>query len=248
MTEHRKQPDFELGFKLGEVPCEDIAGRHFPVVENRGVFSFATANAEGLTTIMARAEGLSISVFRDLWLKHQLTARAACVIAAGRPVRSQIGDLELVREMLDRGCGACVMEVSSHSLALHRVHGLRFRAGVFTNLTQDHLDFHGSMDAYFTAKKRLFDMLEPDACAVVNADDPRGRAVAAETRARVLTYGVRTPADVTARGVQMDVRGLRMQVTVPGGSYDIRSRLTGAFNVENILAACATAAPATASS
>ena len=77
--------------------------------------------------------------------------------------------------MVDEACGACVMEVSSHALALRRVDGLQFAAGVFTNLTRDHLDFHGNMENYFAAKRRLFEMLPRDAPAVVNLDDPRGR-------------------------------------------------------------------------
>ena len=73
----------------------------------------------------------------------------------------------------DAGCGACVMEVSSHALALRRIDGIHFAAGVFTNLTRDHLDFHTDMESYFAAKRRLFEMLPPDAPAVINADDPR---------------------------------------------------------------------------
>src|SRR5204862_3129842 len=79
----------------------------------------------------------------------------------------------LLREMVDRGCGACAMEVSSHALSLHRVDGMNFAAGVFTNLTRDHLDFHDDMEAYFQAKRRLFEMLPRDAPSLINLDDPR---------------------------------------------------------------------------
>jgi len=78
----------------------------------------------------------------------------------------------LLREMVDRGCRACAMEVSSHALVLHRVAGVRFAAGIFTNLTRDHLDFHGDMEGYFEAKRRLFSLRKPGAAGVVNADDP----------------------------------------------------------------------------
>ena len=80
----------------------------------------------------------------------------------------------LLREMVDRGCGACAMEVSSHALSLRRVDGMTFAAGVFTNLTRDHLDFHEDMEAYFQAKRRLFEMLPRDAPSLINLDDPRG--------------------------------------------------------------------------
>src|SRR5205814_7223312 len=81
---------------------------------------------------------------------------------------------ELLREMVDRGCGACAMEVSSHALTLRRVDGITFAAGVFTNLTRDHLDFHGDMETYFGAKRRLFEILPPDAPSLINLDDPKG--------------------------------------------------------------------------
>ena len=79
-----------------------------------------------------------------------------------------------MRDMVAGGCGACVMEVSSHALALRRVDGMQFAAGVFTNLTRDHLDFHADMEDYFAAKRRLFEMLPAEAPAVINVDDPRG--------------------------------------------------------------------------
>ena len=106
----------------------------------------------------------------------------------------------LLREMADAGCRRAVLEVSSHSLALKRVHGLEFRVAVFTNLTRDHLDFHGDMDAYFEAKRRLFERhLRADGHAVVNLDDDRGPDVVAASRGRVFTYSVRNPkADLLA--------------------------------------------------
>jgi len=87
-----------------------------------------------------------------------------------------------MRRMVDAGCGACVMEVSSHALALHRVDGIEFSAGVFTNLTRDHLDFHGDMETYFTAKRRLFGLLPQNAPSIVNIDDPRGAESASVER------------------------------------------------------------------
>ncbi len=103
---------------------------------------------------------------------------------------------ELLRTMVDRGCGACAMEVSSHALSLHRVAGVRFAAGVFTNLTRDHLDFHEDMEAYFQAKRRLFEMLPPGAPSLINLDDPRGGALA-EMASHPVTFAVNRPADIT---------------------------------------------------
>lgn len=147
----------------------------------------------------------------------------------------------LLRKMVSRGCTAAVMEVSSHALAHHRVEGIRFAAGVFTNLTQDHLDFHGSMNSYFMAKKTLFAGLAAGAVAVTNADDPRGSAMVEGTRARVLRYSVDGDADITARDLTMSVAGMQFTVGLPGLSTSLQTMLTGRFNAANILAAMGTA-------
>jgi UDP-N-acetylmuramoyl-L-alanyl-D-glutamate--2,6-diaminopimelate ligase len=147
---------------------------------------------------------------------------------------------QLLREMVDRGCGACVMEVSSHALALKRADGIRFRAGVFTNLTRDHLDFHGDMDAYFASKRRLFDLLPKDGAAIVNVDDPRGRALLDVPR-RVISYAIDRPADVRPGALSFSLHGLEFQAETPGGPIAVQSRLVGRPNVYNILAAIGTA-------
>jgi UDP-N-acetylmuramoyl-L-alanyl-D-glutamate--2,6-diaminopimelate ligase len=146
----------------------------------------------------------------------------------------------LLKDMVQEGCSAAVMEVSSHALALHRVDGLRFSAGVFTNLTQDHLDFHQTMDGYFAAKKRLFDGLSPTSAAIVNRDDPYGMQMVASVQGKVITYGTGEGADVRGTDIAMDIRGTRVVVEHAGTSAEVRSSLTGKFNVENILASFAT--------
>jgi UDP-N-acetylmuramoyl-L-alanyl-D-glutamate--2,6-diaminopimelate ligase len=147
---------------------------------------------------------------------------------------------QLLREMADAGCRACVMEVSSHALALKRVDGIRFRAGVFTNLTRDHLDFHGDMDSYFAAKRRLFERLPADGVAIVNLDDPRGRSLL-EVNRRTITYAIDRSADVTPGRLSFSLQGLEFDASTPGGPIRVRSRLVGRPNVYNILAAAATA-------
>ena len=146
----------------------------------------------------------------------------------------------LLREMVAVGCGACVMEVSSHALSLRRVDSLTFSAGVFTNLTRDHLDFHADMDAYFRAKRRLFELLPPGAPSVINADDPRG-VVLAEQFATPVTYAITRQADVTPGPISSSLEGLAFDLRTPRGSVAIRSSLVGRPNVYNILAAAATA-------
>jgi UDP-N-acetylmuramoyl-L-alanyl-D-glutamate--2,6-diaminopimelate ligase len=145
----------------------------------------------------------------------------------------------MLREMVAHGCGACVMEVSSHALALKRADYLRFAAGVFTNLTRDHLDFHRSMEEYFLAKRRLFDMLPETAVAVVNLDDRRGAELVAAAR-RPVTYAISAAADVTPSAMTSSLDGLEFDVKTPRGTLHIRSRLVGLANAYNILAAVAT--------
>ncbi len=147
---------------------------------------------------------------------------------------------ELLREMLDRGCGACAMEVSSHALSLSRVAGMTFAAAVFTNLTRDHLDFHADMEAYFQAKRRLFEMLPRDAPSLINLDDPRGASLV-EMAGRPLTYAVNRAADVTPGPLSYSLSGLAFDARTPRGAVRVRSSLVGRPNVYNILAAVSTA-------
>ncbi len=146
----------------------------------------------------------------------------------------------LLREMADRGCAACAMEVSSHALALHRVDGMEFAAGVFTNLTRDHLDFHADMEAYFQAKRRLFEMLPDNAPGLINADDPRAAALS-DQRRRSVTYGITRPADISPGALSFSLEGLSFEVRTPRGTLNVRSTLVGRPNVYNILAAVSTA-------
>ena len=143
-----------------------------------------------------------------------------------------------MREMLDSGCGACVMEVSSHALALRRVDGIRFAAAIFTNLTRDHLDFHADMEDYFAAKRRLFEMLPDDAPAVINVDDPRGASLV-ETVRRPITYGLTRAAQVSPGSLSYSLDGLDFEIRSPRGAIQVRSKLVGRPNVYNILAAVA---------
>jgi UDP-N-acetylmuramoyl-L-alanyl-D-glutamate--2,6-diaminopimelate ligase len=143
-----------------------------------------------------------------------------------------------MREMVASGCGACVMEVSSHALALRRVDGIQFAAGIFTNLTRDHLDFHTDMEDYFAAKRRLFEMLPDDAPAVINLDDPRGASLVDVVR-RPITYGLSRAAQVSAGSLSYSLEGLQFDIRSPRGSIRVRSKLVGRPNVYNILAAVA---------
>src|SRR5687768_1096919 len=147
---------------------------------------------------------------------------------------------QLLNEMLERGSKSAVMEVSSHALSLKRVDGMRFAAGVFTNLTRDHLDFHDDMEAYFAAKRRLFEMLPAGAPGVINIDDPRGVSLV-DISSRPVTYAINNKADVTPGPIEMTLAGLRVDIKTPKGIVPVTSKLVGRPNVYNILAATATA-------
>ena len=148
-----------------------------------------------------------------------------------------------LRQLADAGAASFVMEVSSHALEQKRVDGCHFDVGVFSNLTRDHLDYHGDMERYFAAKLRLFrELLRPDGVkphrrAVVNLDDPSGRAVAAAAACPVVTYGIDHAADVTPHDVSLTVSGISGVLVTPAGEISFSSRLLGRFNLSNILAA-----------
>ena len=146
----------------------------------------------------------------------------------------------MLAAMVARGTGGVVMEVSSHALALSRVDGIAFDVGVFTNLTQDHLDFHGTLDEYRRAKRRLFELLaaspKPGRTAVVNADDPSGTEMVRGLDLPVIKYGL-AGGEVRAVERQSSLDGIRMTVQTPRGALTITSRLIGEHNMMNLLGA-----------
>ncbi|HVN38062.1 MAG TPA: UDP-N-acetylmuramoyl-L-alanyl-D-glutamate--2,6-diaminopimelate ligase [Myxococcota bacterium] len=152
-----------------------------------------------------------------------------------------------LRDMRTRGVDACVMEVSSHGLELGRVDGCLYDVAAFTNLTQDHLDFHADMDRYREAKLRLFrDYLAPDAGAVVNLEDPSAEAFCEAARRRDarlvrVTRDASRDAEVRLASAEVSLTGTRARVLLPGGPVDLALPLVGDFNLENLLVACGVA-------
>ena len=147
-----------------------------------------------------------------------------------------------LRTMRNNGLDAAVLEVSSHALVLKRVEACSFDVGVFTNLSPEHLDFHGSMEDYFQAKRLLFDRHVENGTAVINLDDAYGARLAALLKGRrLLTYGFSPGADIRPEELESDARGLRFRFCHPSGSFRVESRLVGCYNVSNLLAAGAAA-------
>ena len=152
------------------------------------------------------------------------------------------GPVELqrvLRTLADRGVRTVAMEVSSHSLDQRRVDGLEFDVVVFTNLTRDHLDYHGTMESYLKAKALLLGYLKRDGTAVINADADEWRAL--HPRSRPLTFGLHETADVRAERVRFTSRGSEWRLVTPRGAADVALPLIGDVNVENALAAAASA-------
>ncbi len=165
------------------------------------------------------------------------------VIPASHTTPGALDLQALLARMVGAGLDSAVMEVSSHALALDRTIGCEFDVAVFTNLTQDHLDFHRDMDDYFQAKLKLFTGLSVGGTkgtpkrAVVNVDDPRGELVRAACAVPVWTYSIRNRADIRAEDVKLSLAGTRFTAVTPAGRFPVESRLIGEHNVYNVLAA-----------
>ncbi len=144
---------------------------------------------------------------------------------------------KMLRQMVDQGVDYCFMEVSSHGIDQGRTAGLHFKGGVFTNLTHDHLDYHGDFATYRDVKKSFFDQLETDAFALYNADDKNGPVMVQNTRAKKYSYALKTVADYKARIMENQFTGLLLQIN----EKEVWTRLIGSFNAYNLLAIYAVA-------
>lgn len=163
------------------------------------------------------------------------------MVPASRTTPESADLQELFAKMRDNGCRAAAIEVSSIALAERRADGVRFAAGVFTNLTQDHLDFHGTMEDYFASKHRLFEGAggPPPAFAILNADDLWARKIQTAPSTVRWSYGLEQQADFRAENIDAGFHGLRFDIRHPQGRCRIESPLCGRFNVYNLTAAFA---------
>ncbi|MDB8460086.1 UDP-N-acetylmuramoyl-L-alanyl-D-glutamate--2,6-diaminopimelate ligase [Turicibacter sanguinis] len=150
----------------------------------------------------------------------------------------------IFHEMVEEGVKQVAIEVSSHALELHRIDYCQFKVALFTNLTPEHLDFHPTMDDYFEAKYKLFEMLTPDGHGIVNLDDEYGEKLVnrlKESQTAVYTYGIESDADFKAEDIHMTSFGTSFKLTCPEGIYEVQTPLLGRFNVYNALGAMASA-------
>lgn len=183
------------------------------------------------------------SVFKEAGYKGAIIGTISHKIADQAIPSSQTTpeslDLQkMLRAMADQGVSFCAMEVSSHALDQKRVAGCFFEVAIFTNFTQDHLDYHRTMEEYFAAKRKLFTQ-HPVKCALINADDPRGAEIVHGARYKVLKYGLTPDADFRADLITSDTRGNSFRVSFGGCAHQINLKLLGHHNIYNALAAFA---------
>jgi UDP-N-acetylmuramoyl-L-alanyl-D-glutamate--2,6-diaminopimelate ligase len=154
------------------------------------------------------------------------------VIGATHTTPDPVQINRLLYDMVEKGCTYCFMEVSSHAIHQQRIAGLHFKGGIFTNLTQDHLDYHPTFEDYLRAKKKFFDDLEPTAFALTNLDDKNGMVMLQNTRAGKKTYALKKPADFKGKIIENQFDGLQLNID----GQEVWCKLVGQFNGYNILA------------
>jgi UDP-N-acetylmuramoyl-L-alanyl-D-glutamate--2,6-diaminopimelate ligase len=231
-------PDGRAALAQAAARFHDYPSRSFRLVGVTGT--------NGKTTTAYLVERILAAAGHRAGLIGTIAYRCGYETFSGERTTPEASDLQrILGQMRSRGAWAVAMEVSSHALALRRADGCEFDVGIFTNLTQDHLDFHGSMEAYAGAKARLFRELgrdrtkAGDACAVVNADDPWSRAMVRDSGATVCTFGLTAAADLRPRTMEVNLAGIRAAVDTPWGELAIASPLVGRHNLSNILGAAA---------
>ncbi|AXA36723.1 MAG: UDP-N-acetylmuramoyl-L-alanyl-D-glutamate--2,6-diaminopimelate ligase [Candidatus Hydrogenedentota bacterium] len=189
----------------------------------------------GKTTTTHVVESILSEKYR-VGLMGTLYFKVAGEIRKSKDTTPEPPDLqEIFLQMVEGNCTHCVMEVSSHGVDLHRVDGLEFEVGAWTNLTQDHLDYHKTMEAYRECKMRFISWPTPEKHVVLNIDDPNFNYFKEAARAKVVTFGIENPADIMARDIEYSVNGTKFTLVTPKGSVQINSRLRGQFNVYNSL-------------
>jgi UDP-N-acetylmuramoyl-L-alanyl-D-glutamate--2,6-diaminopimelate ligase len=226
----------------------DLAGTFYQRPDRRLKLAAVTGtNGKTTTTFLIRhiceKAGLRCGLLGTV--RYEIADR---VLPAVRTTPESLEVYDLLGQMVNAGCKAAAMEVSSHAIAQDRVRGLEWDVAVFTNLTQDHLDFHGTMENYFEAKARLFVQLaeqktKTKPTAVINIDDPYGAKLVdrIEKKIPVVTYGVGARADFRASNYHAEFAGTSYQLDARGKSYLVRVPLIGRFNVANSMAALAAA-------
>ena len=194
-----------------------------------------TTTAHLIDSIIRASEGTSA-------MFGTITHRVGNEAAAAVNTTPEASDIQrMLKRAIAAGCRSAVMEVSSHAIELHRADALKFAVAVFTNLTRDHLDYHGTMEGYFLAKEKLFNasLGSSPGASVINVDDEYGRRLFRSAKGDRISYGFGSRTDVGTDDFKLSPRGLLFTASTPAGKIEIVSPLVGRFHVYNILAAVA---------
>ncbi len=218
-------------------------GRNFFRDPSSSLCLIAVTGTNGKTTITYLLEAILAKAGFSVGVIGTVNYRYGGVVYPAPNTTPESFDFHrMLREMADHGVTHCVAEVSSHALDLHRVDECSFDMGIFTNLTQDHLDYHITMENYFYAKRRFFTEVLPageknkSTKMIINGDDPWGRRLLAETKGKSITYGIESSCDVTAKSFRLSMEGIHSHITFQNEEIEIISPLIGKFNLYNILA------------
>ncbi len=201
---------------------------------------FGITGTNGKTTISYLIESILKSAQRKCGVIGTINCHySGQVIPINNTTPSIVDICHYLTDMKIRNVRDCIMEVSSHALDQDRVLGIDFKTAIFTNLTQDHLDYHQSMESYFLAKSKLFSTLSKDSCAVINTDDVWGQKMIERTQAKVITYGIDRQADIMASDISLALNGSRFILKTNDVHSEFETTLIGRHNIYNILAAVA---------
>ena len=161
------------------------------------------------------------------------------IVSTGFTTPESVELHNMMKLLLDSNIFNCVMEVSSHSLEMHRVDDVKYNTAVFTNLSQDHLDFHKNMEKYYSAKEKLFKMLDNNSCAVINIDDKMSNRLTGACKSKIITYGFSESADIRVLNTRYSINSTHSMISVFGKEYEIYTKLLGEFNLYNVIASIA---------
>jgi UDP-N-acetylmuramoyl-L-alanyl-D-glutamate--2,6-diaminopimelate ligase len=210
-----------------------------PEIDDMRVVGITGTNGKTTTSFLIRAVLNAARLYSGLigTIHYDIGGE---LIQAWNTTPESVDLVQMMYDMYQQKQRGCVLEASSHGLALHRLDGIKFEVAVFTNLSQDHLDFHTNFEDYYQAKKLLFSQLTPEGYAIINNDDPHGRRLLKEINSKTINFSVSGDAAVTATHWESSLNGVTLLAQTSKGRINITSPLIGEFNIENILAAIST--------
>ena len=215
-----------------------FVGQHFYGYPSENIKAIGVTGTNGKTTITYLIESIIHAVAKRCGVIGTVNHRiGAKIIPSKNTTPGFLDNQRYLAQLVDLGVDYCVMEASSHALDQRRLEGINFSAGIFTNLTQDHLDYHKDMESYFNAKSLLFKNLASTATAVINVDDAYGMRLLPVISSKLVTYGIDASADVRASNITYHLNDTHFEIIFPEGVIKMHTRFIGKHNIYNILAA-----------